>query len=318
MHQLERVTNLLTLLLTTRRHLTFDEIRNELRGQYPENIVAARAAFERDKAVLRDEGIPIDSEILGGDRAGTTGYRILRSAYELGDLGLTSDESRALRMAVATLRMGRSWGEEALWKVETADIDSETVNPSIQVTWMADERVPIVHEAVSRRRCLVFTYHDRSRRVDPYGLLARTGWWYLVGFDHEAGALRTFRVDRIEGSVAAGPENSFAVPTDFDIRSAFPRDPKELPGSIDVGAELAVVRLDAAAVSLALVQLGDEAVVQRLDDGRVDVEVPCSNVVAFTHWVLGYMDRAEVLSPPALRRHIVEWLEDLVSGGVHG
>lgn len=55
MHQLERVTNLLALLLSTRRHLTFDEIRYELKGQYPENLVAARAAFERDKAILRDE-----------------------------------------------------------------------------------------------------------------------------------------------------------------------------------------------------------------------------------------------------------------------
>jgi predicted DNA-binding transcriptional regulator YafY len=72
-HQLERVTNLLALLLSTRRHLTFDEIRNELKGQYPENLVAARAAFERDKAILRDEGIPISSEVQGGDKAGITG-----------------------------------------------------------------------------------------------------------------------------------------------------------------------------------------------------------------------------------------------------
>lgn len=318
MHQLERVTNLLTLLLTTRRHLTFDEIRHELLGQYPENLVAARAAFERDKAVLRDEGVPIDAEILGGERAGTTGYRILRSAYELGDVGLTPEESRALRVAVSALRMGRSWGEEALWKVEIADIESEEISPAIQVTWMADERVPIVHEAVSRRRTLAFGYHGRGRQVDPYGLLAQTGRWYMVGVDHDARALRTFRIDRIEGSVEAGPENSFTVPEDFDIRSAFPRDPKELPGSIDVGAERAVVRLDASEASLVTLQLGDEAVVQRLDDGRVDVEVPCSNVVAFTHWVLGYMDRAEVLSPPALRRHVVEWLQDMVTGGVRG
>ena len=68
MHQLERVTNLLALLLSTRRHLSFEEIRNDLKGQYPENLVAARAAFERDKAILRDEGIPIDSEVLGATK----------------------------------------------------------------------------------------------------------------------------------------------------------------------------------------------------------------------------------------------------------
>lgn len=318
MHQLERVTNLLTLLLTTRRHLTFDEIRTELRGQYPENLVAARAAFERDKSVLREEGIPIDSEVLSGDRAGTTGYRILRSAYELDDIALTPEESRALRVAVSTLRMGRSWGEEALWKVEVADVETADAGPSIQVSSLADERVPVVHEAVSRRRTVTFVYHGKPRRVDPYGLLAQAGWWYVMGLDHDAGALRTFRVDRIEGSVEAGPEASFDLPVDFDIRSAFPRDPKELPGSIDVGADRAIVRLDASEAPLAMMQLGDDAVVQRLSDGRIDVEVSCSNVVAFTHWVLGYMDRAEVIAPEALRRHIVEWLGGMVHGGSRG
>lgn len=318
MHQLERVTNLLTLLLTTRRHITFDEIRQELSGQYPDNIVAARAAFERDKSVLRDEGIPIEAEILGGDRAGTTGYRILRSSYELEDLGLTSDESRALRMAVSALRMGTTWGEDALWKVDLADVETEPATTPVKYTWFGDERVPVIHEAVSRRRAIEFGYHGRRRCVDPYGLLAQAGWWYLVGRDHDAGALRTFRVDRIDGAVEVGEEGSFSRPLDFEIRAAFPRDPKELPGSVDVGADRAVVRFDAVEAPLALLQLGDEAVVRRHEDGRVDVSVPCTNVVAFTHWLLGFMDRAEVLSPPALRRHIVDWAEAMVVGGDHG
>jgi len=317
-HQLERVTNLLTLLLTTRRHITFDEIRQELRGQYPDNIVAARAAFERDKSVLRDEGIPIEAEILGGDRAGTTGYRILRSSYELEDLGLTGDESRALRMAVSALRLGRTWGEDALWKVDLADVETELATASVQYTWCGDERVPAIHEAISRRRVIEFGYHGRRRHVDPYGLLAQAGWWYLVGRDHDAGALRTFRVDRFDGDVEVGEEGSFSRPPDFEIRSAFPRDPKELPGSIDVGADRAVVRFDAVEAPLVLMQLGEAAVIRRHDDGRLDVSVPCTNVVAFTHWVLGFMERAEVLSPPALRRHIVDWVEAMIAGGDSG
>lgn len=318
MHQLERVTNLLTLLLTTRRHITFDEIRQELRGQYPDNIVAARAAFERDKSVLRDEGIPIEAEILGGDRAGTTGYRILRSSYELEDLGLSGEESRALRMAVSALRMGRTWGEDALWKVDLTDVEAEPAATSVRYTWIGDERVPVIHEAVSRRRTIEFGYHGRRRHVDPYGLLAQAGWWYLVGRDHDAEALRTFRVDRIDGDVEPGEQGSFSRPPDFEIRAAFPSDPKELPGSVDVGADRAVVRFDAVEAPLALLQLGDEAVVRRHDDGRLDVSVPCTNVVAFTHWVLGFMERAEVLSPPALRRHVVDWVEAMIVGGDHG
>lgn len=315
MHQLERVTNLLALLLSTRRFLTFDEIRGELKGQYPDNIVAARAAFERDKAVLRDEGIPIDSEVLGGDKAGTTGYRILRSSYELGDLGLTPEETRALRVAVSTLRLGQSWGEEALWKVDLADVESEPITASVHATWVGDERVPLIHEAISRRRSISFEYHQRSRQVNPFGLLAQSGWWYLVGLDEGIGALRTFRIDRIDGSVVVGATDSFERPSDFDIRSAFPRDPKELPGSVDVGADQARVRFDATEARTVIAELGDEAVIQRNDDGSIEVAVPCANVVAFTHWLLGFMDRAEVLEPLALRSYVVEWLESLVQAG---
>ena len=109
MHQLERVTNLLTLLLSARRHITFEEIRHELRGQYPDGKEAARAAFERDKAVLRDEGVPIDQVTLSGQQAGQTGYRVLRSAYEMEDFGLTPEETAALRVAVGTIRLGTNW-----------------------------------------------------------------------------------------------------------------------------------------------------------------------------------------------------------------
>ena len=37
-----------------------------------------------------------------------------------------------------------------------------------------------------------------QRRVDPYALVHRSGWWYLVAFCHLRRALRTFRVDRIQ------------------------------------------------------------------------------------------------------------------------
>lgn len=318
MHQLERVTNLLALLLSSRRFLTFDEIRGDLKGQYPDNIVAARAAFERDKAVLRDEGIPIDSEILGGDKAGTTGYRIQRSSYELGDLGLTSDETRALRVAVSTLRMGQTWGEEALWKVDLADVEYEPFTTSVHATWVGDERVPVVHEAISRRRSISFGYHDRTRQVDPYGLLAQSGWWYLVGFDQDVRSLRTFRIDRIEGAVQPGDEQSFERPLDFDIRAAFPRDAKELPGSVDVGADRATVRFDAIEARTVLAELGEESLIRHGDDGSIEVSVPCANVVAFTHWILGFMDHAEVLEPQALRGYVVEWLEAIVGKAHHG
>jgi proteasome accessory factor B len=50
-------------------------------------------------------------------------------------------------------------------------------------------------------------------------------------------------------------------------------------------------------------------VLQRHDDGSIDVSVPCANLPAFRSWVLGYLDQAEVFDPPEVRQMVVEWLE---------
>ena len=71
--RVERLTNLLALLLETPEPLSLVEIAGELRGQYPEKDAAQRGAFERDKAALRELGVPIEQEVVvGGPYAGST------------------------------------------------------------------------------------------------------------------------------------------------------------------------------------------------------------------------------------------------------
>lgn len=52
-----------------------------------------------------------------------------------------------------------------------------------------------------------------GRRVDPYGLLYRSGLWYLSGFCHLRQAVRDFRVDRIRGLRRTGEQ--FTRPSGF-------------------------------------------------------------------------------------------------------
>ena len=59
---LERVTNLVALLMATRVPITLDKISSELSGQYPTGDAALRGAFERDKALLREIGVPLETE----------------------------------------------------------------------------------------------------------------------------------------------------------------------------------------------------------------------------------------------------------------
>ncbi len=58
---LERLTNLVALLLETRQPLTLEQIADALAGQYPEGAAARHGAFERDKAMLREGGVPLET-----------------------------------------------------------------------------------------------------------------------------------------------------------------------------------------------------------------------------------------------------------------
>ena len=163
-----------------------------------------------------------------------------------------------------------------------------------------------------------FGYHDVTRTLDPYGLLLRDGYWYVIGRDHAYNEIRTYRVDRIEGVVRAGTR-AFDRPIDFDIRTVFPSDPKLLGESEDEITR-AVVRIEASRAALVAAEVGDEAVLQRLSDGSIDVVVPCVNRDAFRSWLLGLTDNAVVISPPAVRDETIEWLTAIVAaqtGGTH-
>lgn len=302
--QLERTTNLLALLLETRAPLTFDEIVSQLGDMYSQNAVARRGAFERDKGLLRDIGVPIEMQVLAGERAGQTAYWVNRERYELSDLDLTESERHALQVAVAMVRSTE--GELGLLKLGGNADTAASVTANLPQL----DLLPALREAIAARACVQFAYHDATRTLRPYGLLLREGFWYLIGHDVGHGAIRTYRVDRIDGTVTAGEPGEFERPQDFDPRTAFPSDPKEIGGS----SRVAVVRIDSARAALAVRDLGMDAVIAHGHDGSVDVEAPCANLDAFRSWVLGWGAHAEVVSPDDVRSAIVEWLRAVAGG----
>ena len=288
---LERMTNLLALLLETRVPLSLQQIVAELDGQYPTNTQAQRGAFERDKAVLREIGVPIDQIVLAGDRAGQTAYWIDRHRYELAGLDLSDDERRALQMAVAAVRTDESWGREGLLKLGAG---GERPSRAVAATVPTFEALPPLREAVAAKAMVRFSYREVDRELDPYGLLLRDGYWYVIGYDHAHHQIRTYRVDRIVGRVTAGVAGSFVRPADFDIRAVFPSDPKLL-GEPESEVTRAIVRIDPVRAPLVAREVGEDAIVARAADGSIDVEVPCVNRDAFRSWVLGLTSHAVVV-----------------------
>ncbi len=308
--RVERLTNLLALLLETPEPLTQVQITAELAPHYPDGARARRGAFERDKAALRDLGVPIDIETVdAGSEAGSSRYRIQRRKYELADLQLEVDEMRALQVAVAAVRSGSSAGRDAIWKLG-GELSSGDRLPVSAVVPDRPE-LPVLRAAVASRSPIRFGYRGESRHVEPYGLLLRGGFWYVVGHDRDRGEQRTFRVDRFgSDSLEAGEPDSFERPPSFDPRDAFPADPKQIGHAPADGVE-AMVRIDVTRAAAIERELGADRVLARHPDGSVDVTVPATNLAAFRSWVLGLLDHAVVLGPDDVRDGIVSWLREL-------
>jgi predicted DNA-binding transcriptional regulator YafY len=309
--RVERLTNLLALLLETREPLSLVQISSELGSQYPDQEQARRATFERDKAALREIGVPIETEVvMGGPYAGQTRYRIERRAYELADLELDTDEMHALQVAVAAVRTDSTSAKDAIWKLGGVLGDER-----LPVSASLPERpeLPAIRAAVAARACIEFTYRGEMRKLDPWGLLLRGGFWYVIGHDHLRGERRTFRIDRFDGGaagIAVGESHTFERPDSFDPRSAFPADPKQIGHAAEDGIE-ALVEIDAVRSSAVERELGSERVVERRPGGAITVLVPASNLSAFRSWLFGLLDHAVVLEPPEVRAHIIGWLSEV-------
>jgi proteasome accessory factor C len=303
--RLERLTDLV-LFLREGRPRSLREIASSVPG-YPPEGEARRQAFERDKRTLRGGGVEISTvPVEGKDQIG---YVIRAEDLYLPDLELDSDEQAALNLAVAGVHLGDTGGRDALWRLglpASAGVQPLAALPALPA-------LPRLHGALGSRATVSFSYRGEQRRVDPALLRFHGGWWYLVGYDRDRGAPRTFRVDRMEGLPSEGSPGSAELPQGFDLTEVLRDEPWKMGESEPVFVDVLV---DARLAALVILQLGEGTVVERRDDGSVVVRLEVTNIAAARSWVLELGDHAEVLGPPQVRDEMAGWLDSIVSAPV--
>jgi proteasome accessory factor B len=301
--RLERLVNLVGALLDTERPLTADEIRERVPGFPADAGPAFHRAFERDKSALRDMGIPIDVVELEPGRPDTEiGYRIRPDRYELPDPGLEADEVAALHLAATQVRLDGGDATAAVWKLGGVPAAGGVLDRAATAEIPGSDQLPALFAAASERRTVRFPYHGAERRVDPWRLQFRNGAWYLVGFDHDRGGRRTFRLDRFGGGVEAGPAAGFEPPRHAEAMTTRPWEMGD-EEPVDVR-----VLVDADQAAWAEANAGEPAV--RHPDGSVELVLRTTNRSGLRSWVLGFLDHAEIVSPGPERAALVAWLED--------
>jgi proteasome accessory factor B len=303
--KLERLLNLLSLLLATERPVAAEDIRSKVPG-YSADGEAFRRTFERDKAELRDMGIPVEVRTVPGIDPPVDGYLVDRKAYAGSDPQLEPDELAALHLAANLVRVGDLPAEDAFWKLGGAPA-AAAEGDLVEIPALPG--LAPLYEAATAGRPVRFRYRDTVRTVDPHQLAFERGHWYLWGHDHVRDEVRSYRVDRVQGGVEVldGP---LSHPPDG-------RRHRALPGwELGDGDALeAMLLVDADQTAWALHQLGDDAIAERRADGSTVFRLTVRNPEGFRSFVLTFLEHAEVLSPPELRQDVIDWLETIAAGG---
>jgi len=304
----ERLVNLVICLLSTRQFLTAERIRDAVPGY--EGADGSKATdeafkrmFERDKAELRELGIPLETG-RNSHFDSEDGYRIRRGDYELPTIEFDAAEAAAVGLA-ARLWQSATLGEparQALIKLRAAGTEVRAADAPGAVPHLdaSDPSLPALLEAARSSTVVRFDYQKSGagaperRTLEPWGVLSWRRRWYVVGYDRDREEPRSFRLSRISGAVeVVGRPRVFERPEKVDLLEM-------VSGRWPGEDRLAVVRVSGAGAG----QL------RRIAESEVDGLL----TIAFTdpQWlarvIAGAGASAEVVEPPDLVAAVVERL----------
>jgi predicted DNA-binding transcriptional regulator YafY len=316
MHPLERLIDLVALLLEARRPLTFEDIREVIPAYQQQEVASAKRMFERDKDILREVGVPIDLSATDAWEA-EQGYRIRKDQYYLPELAFTSEEVWALFVAAHT--PGENGEAEQAFQKLSAGTDTNVLaamadrapTPGVDPS---GPHLGAIADALARRRALRFRYRPAqgkagNREVDPFALVFRSGHWYLLGRDRSSGELRSFRLSRLLSAVKEAGEAA-APPEGFDAA----RQLESGPWGLGRPAERARVAFSPKVAWWAVPSAPGASVLRTRKDGWVEVDVPASQTDSFVSWILSFGPDARISAPKAIRDQVVARLETLARG----
>ena len=296
-------SRLITLIMLLQRR------PNQKAADLAEELEVSVRTLHRYFGMLDEMGIPIYSE-----RGPYGGFSLVRG-YKLPPLVFTPDEAAAIYLG--TSLVGQMWGELYNESARGAMAKLDNVLPDEQLREIDWARRSLVATGMHRAdpaalspflETLRKAAHEQiqveivyqgsgnadptQRVVEPYALVFRSGWWYMVGFCHLRQGLRTFRLDRLQNLELS--EVVYQIPADFDVHAYLASSFQDQP------LERARLRFAPHAVHLVNGLPGFESSLE-LPDGGLEVVISAPDLPWLASLVLSFASWATVLEPPELR-----------------
>jgi predicted DNA-binding transcriptional regulator YafY len=234
--KLIRQLSLISFLMAERRPVSALEIKQDVEGYSEMNDDAFARRFYADRAELDALGINLKVEKPPEGYFEAELYTLPPENFYLPPIEFDDSELAALQTALVLLDGRFAYAEplrlalqQLSWGRPSPLSSPEHRSVAVAVTASAgsrelSQRLAKVETAISRRKTIEFEYYSierdevSKRKIDPYHLLFQGGRFYLVGFAHERGDMRVFRLSRIKDKVsyATKAEHDFSAPDEFD------------------------------------------------------------------------------------------------------
>ena len=314
--QKQKLFRILELLMerTDEEHgITVNEIISAL-SEY--GIKAERKSIYDDFMTLEELGFPV-----GKLPGRPPSYTLLERVFELAELKMLVDAVEASRFITAkksrdiieklSVFAGNYKSRELSRQVYVED-RVKTANSATIYT------IDAIHAAINSNRQLTFKYFDydgtgkriyrhggATYTVSPCALIWSDANYYLVAYDEAAGIVKNYRVDKMsEAAESAMPR------TECDAVKKFnPADySMKIFGMYGGREELVTMEFDESLAGVVIDRFGTENRFIPTDFGfRVTLRVMVSP--NFFAWMLGFGEKARVVTPEPVRREFLEILE---------
>lgn len=290
---------------------------NQKAAELADALGVSVRTLHRYMQMLDEMGLPIYTE-----RGPYGGFSLVRG-YRMPPLIFTPDEAVVLSLGAGLVEdlfgsLYRGAVRSVLAKLDAVMPDEQRAetawarraliasgSPRAELEQLAP-RLETLRDGLREQRRVQMRYQSLGgeltrRDLDPYALVFRQGWWYVVGYCHLRHGVRVFRLDRILDVALA--IDHFEAPQDFDSR-AYLNDLFQASAVVEMS-----MRFHPQAAFLA--REGHAGWHTMIDDpdGSVLVSVRAPDVTWCASTALAYGPAVTVLSPPAVITLLREWAQ---------
>lgn len=309
----ERLVNLTMALLGSKRYMPKSEIFRRVAG-YSGAQETKERMFERDKDDLRALGIEIEVASHDPLFEDEPGYRIRSDRYRLPQQAFSGEELGIISVALGMLTDGQFADTtrallrriNSLLVSPTSPDEIEFASSQIDESGLAE-----IANALARKMTIEFSYLKfgaevaEVRRVNPLGLSAWRGSWYLVGEDHDRGDVRVFKLERISTTPQiVSRADAYEIPADFSVRDyvvMLKSDQYQASLKVRAGSGISI--------------RGRATKIAKVDDEWDEVQVNFPNEATALREILWLGPDVVVVSPIQLRESVIANLTKLVANG---